>query len=92
MAEAQKVSIIFQGKSYVISTSESHEVVVEAAKVLDTMATGIAQTGAVHRDDQRIFFAALQALVAVIKERDSLKTGLADHTQRLTAALDTSNA
>lgn len=88
MTDAHKVTITFQGKNYIISTHESEDVIVEAAKMLDQMATNIAQNGAVNRDDQRIFFAALQALVGVIKERDFIKTGLDEHTQRLTAALE----
>lgn len=85
--QANSVTITLRGKSFVISTSEPEAFVHEAASHLDGVATKLSEKVGVMREDQLMMFAALQALVTVIKERESEKKVIADHAKRLEKAL-----
>lgn len=86
--QANSVTITLRGKSFVISTTEPEQFVQEAAQLLDGLAHDLSEKVGVMREDQLMMFAALQSLVAVIKQREEEKRVLNAHADRLAAALD----
>lgn len=84
---AQQVSVTLRGKSYVISTDANPTVLHEAASMLDRTMETLFDQG-IKREDQLALFSALMTLVDVMKDRESYKAMMHDHTERLRAALD----
>ena len=86
MTQEHKVSITLNGREYVISTSESIVYVEQAATLLDRTMQELSEAG-IKREDQLALYSALKALVDAIKERDTYRTSIDEHTDRLTAAI-----
>jgi|GEM_PF-4613763 len=87
MSSPQRISILLCGKKYAITTSQDEALVRKAVQKIEAAIQEIEKQAMHLKDDQKILFGALRAVMDTMADGKDVERFVHDMTEKITAAL-----